>query len=437
MVKTTALKIYMAVVILSGIGLTAWLMLLMPVSDMFGTVFFALLAVFAETQTVDLGAYRSISVSSAVVTASMLVCGPTAAVLTAAVCVLGSAAKINGKLRTVFNTKPEITLFNVGNYALSSGMMCLIYFGLRGSVVGPSSGLVWAMRDISLCAPQLVAGVVVSILFNSMIVGTYGAVKHGSSLRGFLGTGFVWPVMNVIIISILGALLTALYTVYGWFFVILFFLPFILARYTFSTYKELQANYLETIDALASAVEAKDVYTIGHSRRVEQYCDMIAGQMKLSQKRRETLRYAALLHDIGKISIPEAILNKPGRPTEEEWVYIKQHPVRGEKIIKDIEFLSEAAEIVRNHHERYDGSGYPDGKSAGQLSVEAMIIGVADAYDAMTSDRPYRKRMSHEEAMRELRDKSGTQFMPEAVEAFDRAVRKNGLPVKEPAAQEQ
>lgn len=428
MAKKVALSSYMALIMAAGPLLLIILMIFFPVGDKRELIFFLVLAIIAETQTVFLGENKTISVSSAVVTVAMLSCGTGAAVLTAAVCVLGSIAKIDGKTICVFNTKPQITLFNIGNYVIASATMCLIYFGLGGMTADRGITFVSAISGISRCAPQLMAGVIVSILLNSAIVAAYGSIKNGQSFSLLAGPGFIWPIMNVIIISLLGALLTALYVTYGWFLVMLFFIPFILARYTFSTYNDLREGYLQTVGALATAIEAKDVYTSGHSRRVERYCDLIACEMRLPGKRREVLEYAALLHDIGKISVPEDILNKPGRPTPEEWDYIRQHPSQGEHIIKDVQFLKGASDIIRSHHEWYNGKGYPDGKDASQLSLEAMIICVADSYDAMTSDRPYRKRLSQEAALAELHNKSGIQFNPEVVAAFDRLVKRGDIP---------
>lgn len=426
MAQKVALKLYMAAVIIAGIVVLALFLFFFPIQNIFGAVFFAILAIIAETQTVFLGSGKFISVSSAIVTATMMTSGPSAAVITAAVCVLGSVSKKEGITKHVFNTKPEITLFNISNYTLSSATMCLIYCKFGGKIIVYSDSIAVVIKQISQYSIQLIVGVVVSIIFNSVVVAGYVAIKEKINIFSVLEPSFAWPITSVMIISILGAFLTGLYVAYTWFLVVIFFLPFMLARYTFTTYKDLQQNYLQTVDSLASAIETKDPYTSGHSRRVELYCGLIAEEMKLSVKRCETLKYAALLHDIGKIGIPEKILNKPGKLDDEEWKYIKSHPEKGAHIIEDIEFLKDAVEIVRSHHEWYNGEGYPDGKSAKNLSVEAMIICVADAYDAMTSDRPYRKKLSNEVALQELYNKSGIQFMPEAVEAFERALLKKG-----------
>jgi putative nucleotidyltransferase with HDIG domain len=427
MAQKRAFQFYMTAVCVSGIAFLISFAVFYPIYNIFSAVFFAVLAIVAETQTVCIGNGKFISVSSAIVTATMLTSGPTAAVLTAVVCVLGSVTKNDGKTSHVFNTKVEITLFNISNYALSSAVMCLIYFRFGGGIIGNSHApFAEILQQISGYSVQMIIGVVISIILNSILVAGYISIKNKTNIFSVLAPNFAWPVTSVIFISILGVLLTALYVAYGWFLVVLFFLPFMLARYTFTTYKNLQQNYLQTVDSLASAIETKDVYTSGHSRRVEQYSEMIAGELKLSVKRRETLKYAALLHDIGKIGIPERILNKHGKLDESEWEYIKSHSEKGAHIIEDIEFLKDAVEIVRCHHEWYDGSGYPGGLSEKDLSMEAMIICVADSYDAMTSDRPYREKFSDAQAMKELHDKAGKQFSPQVVDAFERALIKNG-----------
>lgn len=427
MAQTRACQLYKAAVIVLGIMTSVIFFIIYPIQDVFSTVFFAVLAIIAETQTVFLGENKTISVSSAIVTCAMLTSGPSAGVLIAMSCLLGSVTKIDGKTTHIFNTKIDITLFNISNYALSFAAMCYVYFGLGGHTIHNSHySLGEVLQQISKYSVQLIIGVVLGVIINSILVAIYVSIKNNINIFRVLAPNLAGPVTSVIIIGILGVFLTALYVVNSWFLVVLFFLPFMLSRYTFSTFKDLQQNYLQTVESLASAIEAKDEYTSGHSRRVEQYCAMIAHEMKLSDKRCETLKYAALLHDIGKIGIPEKILNKNGKLDDEEWEQIKSHPEKGAHIIEDIEFLKSSVEIVVSHHEWYNGGGYPSGKDYHTLSQESMIICVADAYDAMTSDRPYRKKLSCQVAVKELNDKAGIQFSPEVVAAFERALRKQG-----------
>jgi putative nucleotidyltransferase with HDIG domain len=182
--------------------------------------------------------------------------------------------------------------------------------------------------------------------------------------------------------------------------------------------------YLNTIKALTAAIEAKDKYTMGHSQRVEEYSSYIAKEMHLPPDRMDVLRYAALLHDIGKIGITEYVLNKPDRLSEDEFDLIRQHPLIGYKILENVDFLKNAVQVILSHHERFDGKGYPNKISNDAIPLEAQIMSVADAYDAMTSDRPYRKAKTVDEAASEIENMSGTQFSPKVVEAFLKASKK-------------
>ena len=194
-----------------------------------------------------------------------------------------------------------------------------------------------------------------------------------------------------------------------------------------STNKKL---FLNTVTALANAIEAKDKYTIGHTARVVQYSLDIARRLihhahhSTGKSIEEDLRIAALLHDIGKIGIPESILNKQLSLTEEERNLINQHPMIGVDILSPVSEFSSIIAGVKYHHERYDGKGYPEKLAGDNIPLIAAIISVADTYDAMTTDRPYRKALSHEQAVNEIRQNSGKQFNPKVVEAFLRAFGK-------------
>ena len=176
--------------------------------------------------------------------------------------------------------------------------------------------------------------------------------------------------------------------------------------------------FLSTVKSLASAIDAKDEYTRHHSTRVTDFTLKIAGTMGFSEKEAGDLELAALLHDVGKIAVPENILNKPGKLTDQEFALIKEHPARGESILKPVIELKEIARVVRAHHEHYDGTGYPDGLKGREIPMGARIMAVADAYDSITSERPYRKSASHRYAVKEIIRCSGTQFDPEVVEHF-------------------
>jgi len=181
---------------------------------------------------------------------------------------------------------------------------------------------------------------------------------------------------------------------------------------------ELEIAHFDTIKALAGALESKDFYTRHHSDRTVVHAELTGRQLGLSTEERLHVRYAAILHDIGKIGIPEAILNKPARLTEEEYTLMKRHPLIGAEIVSHVAFLHPVIPLIRHDHERWDGLGYPDGLAGEAIPLGARIISVVDAYDAMAVDRIYRKAPGHEAALRELQRCAGTQFDPAVVEAF-------------------
>jgi len=184
------------------------------------------------------------------------------------------------------------------------------------------------------------------------------------------------------------------------------------------TQSKLQRYYLETIKALAYTLEAKDPYTRGHAERVRKYAVDIARRLGFPEDNMELLEDICILHDIGKIGIPERILTKPSSLNPEEWEIVKRHPAIGEEILKPIEFLRPVLFVVSDHHERPDGNGYPRGLKADEIPLLAAIVSVSDAFDAMTSDRPYRKAFNKEQAIDILQENKGQQFNSEVVEAL-------------------
>lgn len=191
-----------------------------------------------------------------------------------------------------------------------------------------------------------------------------------------------------------------------------------------------QQLFLGTLKVLTAAIEAKDPYTRGHSARVNEYSKTIGVELGLSDEQLEFLQYAALLHDVGKIGIDEKILSKPGKLSTMEWGTVKEHPLMGATIIEPIELFSEILPFVIHHHEAFDGEGYPRGLRGSEIPFGARIIALADAFDAMTSDRPYRKAYSVAAAIDEIKEKAGTQFDPTVVEAFLSAIEKGKITFK-------
>jgi putative two-component system response regulator len=187
----------------------------------------------------------------------------------------------------------------------------------------------------------------------------------------------------------------------------------------------LEDAYRSTLKALTAALETRDLETHGHSERVVTYSLRLGREYGLDSQRIKALEFGSLLHDIGKIGVPDSILRKPAKLTDQEWVRMREHPAHGQQILRGIHFLEGAARVVAQHHEKWDGSGYPLGLHGEDIDLCARIFSVADAFDAMTSDRVYRKGKSYEAAAQELDEWAGTQFDPKVVEAFHRVPKRD------------
>ena len=196
------------------------------------------------------------------------------------------------------------------------------------------------------------------------------------------------------------------------------------SRELLESYRKLEESSLEAIESLNATVDAKDPYTAGHSARVQGIAVAVAEELGLGPDRRDAIRFGGLFHDIGKIAVPDSILTKPATLNGDEYAAIKRHPADGAEIVSHFSRLHDAVPIIRHHHERWDGKGYPDRLVANAIPQEACIVGLADAWDAMTTDRPYRLALSVDEAAAEVRRCRGTQFSPAVVDAFFAAFRR-------------
>jgi putative nucleotidyltransferase with HDIG domain len=191
--------------------------------------------------------------------------------------------------------------------------------------------------------------------------------------------------------------------------------------------EEVKSSYESSVRALVQAIEEKDTYTRGHSERVAALVEQVARELRLPEKEIEFLRFGSILHDIGKIGIPESIVRSPKPLTETEFKIIQKHPLKGVEILQPISFIKDHMHLIRNHHERWDGKGYPDRLAGDEIPLGAQIVAIADAYDAMTSSRPYRKGLPEKQAAREIRRSTGTQFSPKVSDAFLLALER-GVP---------
>jgi xanthosine utilization system XapX-like protein len=266
------------------------------------------------------------------------------------------------------------------------------------------------------------AAVTTCLVANALIIAGYVGlatnIRFVDGLRGDIRRA----TMPYYSSAVLALIFLSLWKDIGWYTAPLVVVPMYIAHWSLSQYAKEGAAHEGTIAALVQAVEIKDSYTRGHSERVARGAGMLAERLKMPQDRLAMLRFAGLLHDIGKLGVPTRLLTSTGGLTEEEFKLLCMHPNHGVAVLRDIRFLTEVYEGVLYHHERLDGRGYPTGKSGDEIPEFARIIGVADAFDAMTSTRSYRAARSVEEAVAELRRGAGTQFDPDLVRAFEAAL---------------
>jgi HD-GYP domain-containing protein (c-di-GMP phosphodiesterase class II) len=268
---------------------------------------------------------------------------------------------------------------------------------------------------------ELLASLVATLayfLLNLVLVSFIVLIRMGRSPREFLAraeTANIWA--NFLTLAPLGWLMARMYEL-GWWTTLLFGLPLATTRLAYQRFVEMREMFTQTIGALAEAVDKRDPYTSKHSQRVRSIAVDIGRQMRVSAAELEALEWGGLLHDVGKIGVPDSILLKQGKLTREERITMNAHPVLGAQIIGPVDRLAAELPVIRHHHEWYNGSGYPDRLMGDEIPRLARILHVADAFEAMTADRPYRKALSTEQALAELRKFAGVQFDPEVVDAF-------------------
>ena len=398
------LKVYIGVVTTVAIALFIYLTPSLPsLSNIWWVIiFFLFISALAEFIPVDLPVSGAVSIGFPIDFVLILVYGPALAMLiTALGALIGEIIE-----RKVSWYK---IIFNASQFALSAGIAGIVYQEL-GGVIGTTN-------LTGYIVPALICALTYYFINSSLFVMVIH-LAEGISLWSIWKTQLKGIITTYIALAPIGFIMAMVYVTIGIWGIILFFFPLILARRSFELYTKMRKVYLDTIRALAAAIDAKDPYTKGHSERVAETSVALAQELNLSDKDIENIEYTALLHDIGKIGISDNILGKNSSLTDKEFDKIKEHPVMGAKIIEPVDFLKNSYEAIYHHHERYNGAGYPDGLKEKDIPLSARIIAVADAYDAMGSDRPYRKKLNKDKILNELKDQAGKQFDPEIVKAL-------------------
>lgn len=397
-----------------------------------GLLALVVLAAVTQSQAIDIYGRGKISTAAIAVITAAILFGIDGALIVAPVVSITQWFLHRGILYR--------SVYDLGNVTLSAAGSAVVY-RLLSSLIDSDSVLV-------LAPMALIAGFtfyVVNVGLLSLAMG----LSESTSPVSVWKERFRWLSAYYLVYGLLGLALALIFDAIGIYGLLTFFVPIMMMRYVMKQYvdrteknvselkrvnaelvvaneevsktlSELRATYDATITALSAALDSRDSETEGHSQRVAGYAAAIGRQMGLSELKMKDLISGALLHDVGKIGVPDAILRKPGPLADKEWLVMRTHPQLGYKMLSHIEFLKGALPVVLHHHERYDGGGYPTGLRGKDIPLGARIFAVADTYDAMTSDRPYRNACCHEEAVEELLRCSGVQFDPEVVEAFQR-----------------
>ncbi|AVX21267.1 HDIG domain-containing protein [Carboxydocella sporoproducens DSM 16521] len=375
-------------------------------NSLFDIVLFALVYWIIEMFPVFLPRGASITVGIALNVAILYFFNPPAAILSVFIGECLNSFTIKNK--NIFKI-----LFNIGQFIISISLAAfakLFFINL------------WSL------VPATIISAIIFVVLNIFLVSIALAMAQNLKLYDIWMINYKWVVPNFLALTPMGILMAKIYEAWGALGILMFILPLMLARHSFKLYMDTRQMYLDTVQALVTAIEAKDLYTKGHSERVAEFAVETARELDWPEHKIETLRYMALLHDIDKIAIPDVILNKSTRLSPQEYNRIKDHALVGAEILKQVKNLGDAYLMVRYHHERMDGSGYPDGLRGEEIPMGARIIAVADCFDAMTSNRVYRAGRSPREAIQELQKCGGAELDSQVVQAFVQAWEKRLAP---------
>jgi len=358
--------------------------------DYAGIILFIFLSILSEILAVNMK-YGSISVSFAINFASILLFGPYAACIIAS---FGPSLRMREGNLIVWYKR----LFNMAALGITTGLSGIIYLNFGGNLGRIS------LMDNSFA---LIFAIITYLFINNFTMAEVISISQNIKLKKVWINNLKWTVPNYLALSVLGILISAIYLDMGIVAILLFFIPLTLARQSFKMYQDIKKVHLTTVQALISTIEAKDAYTKGHSERVAELSAQIARKMNYSESEIEKIKYAGYLHDVGKVSLESNILNKKGELSKKEYEIVKEHPEVGANIVKNVKYLEEVADYVKYHHERLDGSGYPEGLEGEEIPEGARILAVADVYDALTSNRPYRNAWNRNKALNLIEEDAG------------------------------
>jgi putative nucleotidyltransferase with HDIG domain len=389
-------------------------------------IVFAVLAIIADEMSVEVSDRVTLSAGNLPILLAIMFTGRLPAIAVAALVGLWGAWRENSR---------SVVVYNAANYIVSVFVASLVF----DWVLGPL-GVSLETVTVGL----LVAGAAAAVAWeatNLALLSLGMRVKYRRPFAAFWREEMPPFLRSLGVLLLLGLVIAALYATYGIVAVALLFVPLFAAQYMFkllvrerehvARQTELSDQYLEMNIGLAAAMvvllDSKDEYTAQHSAAVAMYCRDMATALQLPEEEAEALHLAGLLHDLGKVGVPDAVLRKANSLDEGEWEYIRQHPEKGAEVLSHLAAYQEVADIVRFHHERLDGSGYPNGVYSDSIPELSKVLMVADSYHAMTSDRPYRGARSSFEALKELRLMAGTTLDAGYVEILAKVLRDKDL----------
>jgi len=381
------LNIYVFFIFLAGLSIFTYILFRYRDISLVGVVLFGLLAFTADNLSASLPRTGSVSVNPAISLASLILFGPSTAILVTAF--------------SIFNIKEFVKkvpyykhLFNTGQYFLLMGVASIIF----ESTFNRTAISFFNPANISF----LFLAAYIGFLVNTILTAIAISLSENKNFINIWIYNYAWLIPFIFFLAVMAIFISFLYKLYGPPTVIFTSLPLIIAQYAYMLRIKERKALINSIMQIVKIIDAKDPYTAGHSIRVAEYTEKIARKLRLNEYDVDILTNLANLHDIGKVQIDLSILNKPGKYDDANWVEMKKHPEVGYEIVKEIVFLKNSAKAILHHHEKIDGGGYPYGIKGDKIPLFAKILTVADAYDAMTSNRPYKKALTQKKAIKEL-----------------------------------
>jgi len=407
--KKAVLLVYVFIVFLAGVSSLVYMLLKYRNISLLGIILFGILIFAADNLSAPLPKTGSVSVNFGISLASLIIFGPATAMIVTAI--------------SIFNIKEFVRrvpyykhLFNAGQYLISFAAASFFFEKFYDST---QTNFFYA-RNIWV----IFLVTYIFFILNTVLTAAAISLSSGVNILNIWVYNFAWLIPFQFFLLAMAIAIAFLYIRYSPFTLLFTSLPLIIAQYAYLLRIKERRVILSSIMQIVKIIEAKDIYTAGHSVRVADYSEQIARALRLNEYDIEIIRNLANLHDIGKIQIDLAILNKVTPLTEEDWVEIKKHPVVSYEVVKHIDFLRDRATSILYHHERIDGKGYPFGKTDEDIPLFAKILCVADAYDAMTTTRPYRRALTMDETLVELEKNRGTQFDEKVCNAMIESLRR-------------